>query len=189
MSKEIISVEEVLKEMRASRKEDGNFDYNRFNKKNFEKLMKTMLNDPEFTTDIAYSKKGELLSVDKIEVTKGFRKFCKRVIENSGVDKKESERILTDEFMFDNVSGLYEFFATALYLYIREGNRFDFIPKPDFKGSLAMKKVKKSTKVKSAYTPKSRDYLGDYEITTEDHDELVVKSKCPSYLKKRIKIK
>ena len=110
----VVSVKEVLEEMSASRKKDGKFNYNRFNKKNFEKLMKAMLNDPNFKTEVAHVKKGELDSVEEIEVSKNFRKFCQRIIEKSGVDKKESERILTDEFMFDNVSGLYEFFATAM---------------------------------------------------------------------------
>lgn len=184
-----ISVKEVLAEMQASRKENGSFNYNRFNKKNFEKLMKTMLNDPDFKTEVAHVKKGELDSVEEIEVSKEFRKFCKRVIEKSGVDKKESERILTDEFMFDNVSGLYEFFATAMWLYIEQGNRFDLLPKKNFKGSVAIKNVKKSTKTSAAHSPQTREYLGDYETTKEEHQVLVVKSSCPSYLKKRMKVK
>ena len=189
MAKNIISVEEVLNEMTASRKENGSFNYNRFNKKNFEKLMKAMLNDPDFTTEVAKAKKGDLDSVESIAVTQGFRKFCKRVIEKSGVDKKESERILTDEFSFDNVDGLYEFFATALYLYIEKGNRFDLIPKKNFKGSIALKNVKKSTKTTSAHSPQTREYLGDFEVTKEEHNVLVVKSSCPAYLKSRKKVK
>lgn len=189
MAKNVISVKEVLAEMAATRKENGNFNYNRFNKKNFEKLMKTMLNDPDFKTQVAHAKKGELESVEEIEVTKEFRKFCKRIIEKSGVDKKESERILTDEFMFDNVSGLYEFFATALYLYIEQGNRFDLLPKKDFKGSIAIKENKKSSKTSAAHSPQTREYLGDYEVTKDAHKVLVVKSSCPSYLKSRKKVK
>lgn len=186
MSK-IISVDEVLKEMTATRNEKGNFNYNRFNKKNFEKLMKTMLNDPNFKTEVAHVKKGELESVEEIEVSKGFRKFCQHIIEKSGVDKQESERILSEEFTFDNVSGLYEFFATAIYLYIEQGNKFDFIPKKDFKGSIYIKDVDKSSKTTSAYSPQTRDYLGDFEITKDKHKVLVVKSSCPAYLKKRTK--
>jgi hypothetical protein len=189
MAKNVISVKEVLEEMSASRKSDGKFDYNRFNKKNFEKLMKAMLNDPEFKTEVAHAKKNELESVEEIEVSKGFRQFCKRIIEKAGVDKAESERILTDEFTFDNVSGLYEFFATALYLYIENGNRFDLIPKKDFKGSIAIKEVKKTTKTSSSHHPKTREYLGDYETTKEEHKILSVKSSCPSYLKSRKKVK
>ena len=32
----VVSVKEVLEEMSASRKKDGKFNYNRFNKKNFD---------------------------------------------------------------------------------------------------------------------------------------------------------
>ena len=189
MAKTVLTVEEVLNEMTASRKENGDFNYNRFNKKNFEKLMKTMLNNPNFTTQVAKVKNGELESVEEIEVSKGFRKFCKKIIEKSGVDKTESERILTEEFMFDNVDGLYEFFATALYLYIEKGNRFDLIPKKDFKGSIAIKEVKKSSKTSSAYSPQTREYLGDYEVTKESHKVVAVKSSCPSFLRTRKKVK
>lgn len=189
MAKNVISVKEVLEEIAATHKEDGSFDYKRFNKKNFEKLMKAMLNDPEFKTEVAVVKNGQLDSVEEISVTQGFRKFCKKVIEKSGVDKTESERILTEEFTFDNVEGLYEFFATALYLYIEKGNRFDLLPKKDFKGSLAIKNVKKSSSVTSAHSPLTREYLGDYETVKEEHKILAVKSSCPDFLKTRRKVK
>lgn len=189
MAKTIISVDEVLAEITATKKENGDWNYNRFNKKNFEKLMKAMINDADFKTQVAKVKKGELDSVEEIEVSKGFRKFVKKVVEKFGVDKTESEKILTSDFTIDNVEGLYEFFATAMYLYIEKGNRFDLIPKKDFKGSVALKKVKKSSKTSAAHSPQTREYLGDFEVTKEEHDVLVVKSSCPSYLKSRKKVK
>ena len=188
MSKTIVSVEEVLNEMSAKRKEDGDFNYNRFNKKHFEKLMKAMLNDPNFKTKVVHAKNKEIESIEEIEVSKEFRKFCKRIIEKAGVDKAESERILSEEFTFDNVSGLYEFFATALYLYIEKGNRFDLLPKEDFKGSIKIKEVKKSSKVSSARSPQTKEYLGDFEVTKESHKVLSVKSSCPDWLKSRRKV-
>lgn len=188
MAKEIISVEEVLNEMTATRKENGTFNYNRFNKKNFEKLMKAMLNDPNFKTEVVKAKKDDM-EIEEIEVSKGFRKFCKKIIEKAGVDKAESERILSEEFTFDNVSGLYEFFATAIYLYIERGNKFDLLPKKDFKGSVCLKEVSKSSKTAPARSPQTGEYLGDFETTKEAHKVLTVKSSCPSYLKKRVKVK
>ena len=182
-----MTVEEVLNEMSATRKENGSFKYNRFNKRNFEKLLKAMLNDPNFTTQVAKAKKGEIESIEDIEVTKGFRKFCKKVVEKAGIDKKESERILTDEFMFDNVDGLYEFFATAIYLYIERGNRFDFLPKKDFKGSIALKENKKEVKTSEAFSPQTRESLGIFETTKEAHKTIVAKTGCPGWLKKRKK--
>ena len=187
MSK-IITVQEVLEEMKATKKENGKFNYNRFNKKNFDKLIKAILNDINFKTTVAQVKKGELDSVEEIEVTKGFRQFCKRIIEKAGVDKAESERILSEEFTIDNVNGLYEFIATVIYLYIEQGNRFDFLPKEDFKGSICIKEVPKSTKTSAAYSPQTREYLGDYEVEKGSHKVLCVKSSCPSYLRKRKKV-
>ena len=184
----VLTVKEVLEEISATRKENGSFNYNRFNKKNFEKLMKAMLNDPNFKTEVAKVKDNNL-EIEEIEVSKEFRKFCKRVIEKAGVDKAESERILSEEFTFDNVSGLYEFFATAMYLYIEKGNRFDLIPKKDFKGSVSLKEVAKSTKTSAAHSPQTREYLGDFEVTKEAHKVLTIKSSCPKYLKTRKKVK
>lgn len=187
MAKEIISVKEVLDEIAATRKENGSFNYNRFNKKNFEKLMKAMLNDPNFKTEVAKVKKDEL-EIEEIEVSKEFRKFCKRIIEKAGVDKAESERILSEEFTFDNVSGLYEFFATAVYLYIEKGNRWDFIPKKDFKGSICLKEVGESSKTAEARSPQTGESLGTFKTTKKSHKVLSVKSSCPKYLKDRVKI-
>lgn len=187
MSKTVVSVDEVLKEMTASKKDNGKFNYNRFNKKNFDKLLKAMLNDPKFTTEAVHVKKGTIDSVEEIEVSKGFRKFCKKIVEKCGVDKTESERVLSDEFSIDSVDGLYEFMATAIYLYIQRGNRFDFIPKKDFKGSVALKTVPGSFESRERFSPQDRKSLGVYEITKKDHSVLCVKSSCPDYLKSRKK--
>ena len=184
----ILSVKEVLEEMKASKNADGKFKYNRFNKKNFEKLMKAMINDPKFETEVARVKKGQLDTVEKIEISKKFRTFCKKIVEKCGVDKAESERILTEEFKVDSVDGLYEFFATALYLYIENGNRFDLIPKKDFKGSICLKEEKESTKTSAARSPQTGESLGNYKITKKAHKVVVGKSSCPAYLKDRKKV-
>ena len=189
MVKNVISVDEVLNEMTASKKENGKFNYNRFNKKNFEKLLKAMLNDPNFKTEVVHVKKGNIDSVEDVEITKGFRKFCKKVVEKCGVDKTESERVLGEDFSFDNVEGLYEFMATAVYLYIQRGNRFDLLPKKDFKGSIALKNVSGSIETRDTFSPKTRDPLGTYEVTKKEHSVLVAKSSCPAFLKSRKKVK
>ena len=93
-----VSVSDILKEMSATKKDNGTFNYNRFNKKNFEKLMKAMLNDPGFTAEVAKVKNGQLDTIEKIEVSKDFRKFIKKIVEKFGVDKVESERVLSADF-------------------------------------------------------------------------------------------
>ena len=182
-----VSVSDILKEMSATKKDNGTFNYNRFNKKNFEKLMKAMLNDPGFTAEVAKVKNGQLDTVEKIEVSKDFRKFIKRIVEKFGVDKVESERVLSADFTIDNVEGLYPFFAEAMYIYIEQGNRFDLLPKKDFKGSIAIKEVPKQSKTKEARNPQTKESLGSFKTTKDKHKVLVVKSSCPEWLKKREK--
>ena len=183
----ILSVEEAIASITAKTNKKGNKVVNRFNKKNFNTLMLAMVNDVDFTTRVA-KKAGDSYELEDILVTKEFRKWCRNLVEKAGVDKSESEIVMSNEFKIDNVEGLYEFFATALYLYIEKGNRFDLLPKEDFKGSIKIKEVKKSSKVSSARSPQTKEYLGDFEVTKESHKVLSVKSSCPDWLKSRRKV-
>lgn len=188
MSK-IMTVEEALASMKGKENEKGEVVINRFNKKNFNTLMVAMANDINFKNELAKVKKGELDEVEDIMVTKGFRKWCKQLVENAGVDKAESERIMSEDFKIDNMDGLYEFFATAIYKYMEAGNRFDFIPTPVFKGGIYIKDVEEKSKEQDAFSPKDRTYLGRYKTTKKKHKELGMKSGCPSFLQERIKVK
>lgn len=184
----IQTVQEVLDSIQAKEGTNGPI-INRFNKRNFTALMTAMANDPNFTIKVAKTKKGELENLEDIMVSQEFRKFCQKVAEKSGVDKNESAHILTD-FMFSqsDLNGLYEFFAAAVYKYIEAGNRFEFLPTEDFVGSIALKDVPESVTVKEAFSPKDRSSLGKYETTKKAHKELIAKSSCPKFLKKRKKV-
>ena len=188
MSK-ILTVNEVLEEIKAKENGNGKVVLNRFNKKKFEKLLKAMINDPEFKTQVAVVKKGELDTIEDIQVSSGFRKFIQHVVEKAGVDKAESSKVLDASFTVDKVEGMYEFFATAMYLYMEQGNKFDLLPKQDFRGSVYIKENAPSKKVNKAFHPKTRDFLGEFETERESHRSLGIKSTCPSYLKKRKKLK
>ena len=183
------NVQETLAEMSAKTNANGKVVINRFNKKNFTKLMTAMANDTEFKTEYAKSKNGEISEVEDIMVTKEFRKWCMKLLEKAGVDKNESVRIMDGNFQFPSMEGFYEFFSTALYKYIDAGNQFDFIPNKEFKGSIYMKNVDEKTTVADAHSPKDRSYLGTYETTKKKHKEIGVKSTCPKWLIKRSKIK
>lgn len=185
----IMTVEEALASMKGKKNEKGQVVINRFNKKNFTRLMTAMANDTEFKTEYVKVKNGEVDSVEDIMVTKGFRKWCKRLVEKAGVDKAESERVMSEDFTIDNMDGLYEFFATALYKYMEAGNRFDLIPNKEFKGGICLGNVEETVKVADAHSPKDRSYLGTYETTTKSHKKLVAKSSCPAFLKNRKKVK
>lgn len=187
----IMTVEEALASMKAKEGKNGTMVINRFNKKNFTTLMTAMANDPEFTAKVVKVKNNEVDSVEDVMVSKGFREFCKKIVEKAGVDKRESEIILTSDFQFSNadLNGLYEFFAEAMYKYMSAGNQFDFLPKEDFKGSISLKDVGEITKTAEAFNPKDRSSLGTYTTTKKAHKELTVKSGCPSFLKNRVKVK
>lgn len=190
MGKTIMTVEEALASMESKEGKNGNVVVNRFNKKNFNTLMTAIANDPEFTTKVVKVKNNELVDVEDVMVTKGFREFCKRIVEKAGMDKKESDFILTSEFSFttSDMNGLYEFFAEAVYKYMSAGNQFDFLPKEDFKGSVSLKNVGETTKTSEAFNPKDRSSLGIYKTTKKAHKELTTKSSCPVFLKSRVKV-
>lgn len=183
------SVKEVLDQI-AAKEKNGKVQLNRFNKKNFTILMTAMANDPSFKVEVAKTKNGELEGVDEVLVSKGFREFCKKIAEKSGVDKTESARILSDSFEFSqsDLQGLYEFFASAVYEYMNAGNRFDFLPTKDFKASISIKEVPETTKTQEAFSPQDRKPLGTYKTTKKAHKELSVKTGCPTFLKHREKV-
>lgn len=187
--KEIKSVAAVLESIRPNPavKDNGKTNHNRFSKKAFNELLTAMVNDPDFTTDFAVSAKGELKSVDEIRVTEGFRKWLQKVVEIAGIDKAESAVVLSKDFVIPNMDGLYELFTTAMYEYMKNGSRFDMIPKKDFKASFAMNKKAPKTKTGTLLNPSTGEVLGTYSTDMAEHWEASVKSSCPNWMKKRMK--
>lgn len=183
----VMSVEEALASMKAKVKPDGSKVINRFNKKNFNLLMTAMANDVNFTTTVAKVKNGNV-DLEEVMVTKGFRKWCKKLVEKAGVDPAESERIMTDDFVIDNMEGMYDFFAAALYEYLEAGNRFDLPNKADFQGGIVLKDVEETKKVSDAFNPADHSLIGTFETTKKAHKILKVKSTCPTYLSSKRKI-
>lgn len=184
----ILTVQEALESMKAKTNAKGEKVINRFNKKNFNTLMLAMANDVDFTSKVA-KKTGDTFELEDVLVTKNFRKWCKTLVEKAGVDSSESERVMSADFTIDNVEGLYDFFATALYEYLDAGNRFDLPDKEDFQGGIVLKDIEESTRVFEARNPKDGSSLGTFETTKKKHKELAVKSSCPSYLSEKRKIK
>ena len=182
-----MSVEEVLAMLDVKPTDSGKKLAAKFSKEKFNLLMTAMFNDPDFTTKKAVMKGGDLAEVADIAVTKGFRKFCKHLLEKFGVDSAESERVMGADFTIDNTDGLYDFFATAIYEYIKTGNKFDLIPKEDFRGSIMLKHKPKVSKTVEVFQPKTRESLGIFTIEKEDYDTLAVKSPCPKNKKKKTK--
>lgn len=183
------TVDEVLSQITATKKENGQYDYNRYSKSNVSMLLNAIINDPDFAIHVAKVKSGELSSVDELKVTEAFRRFCATLLEKFGVDKAESEKVMSAEFKFDfDASAVMDVAIACVQKYIEVGNTFDLFPQEDFKGSIRMKNVPASTKVSDAYSPQTREYLGKFETSKPAHRQLVVKSSCPKFLVNRRKI-
>lgn len=191
-----VTVEEVLKEIQAKKKMDKKgvekWVYNRFNKKNYNSLLKAMLNDPSLKMVTTKLKEQGATSEEEIMVTKEFREFLKKILIKAGVDANDANAVMSEEFVIDNVDGLYEFFATSMWLYMNAGNKFDMIPTNDFKGSLYIETVpetKKTYDARDPKKPKGENYIGTFETTKKSHKKLSVKSSCPSWLVSRKQVK
>jgi hypothetical protein len=176
-------VSDVLKDIQQKGKGP-----NRFSKKSFNRLVKAMLNDTSFTAKVAQASGTELIRIEEVAVTEGFRKFLKKVLEKAGIDKKDSEVVLGDSFTIDNVEGLYEFFAEALYQYMDAGNKFDLLPKEDFKGSLYLKKIAAGSREASVRNPQTNEDMGKFEFGHKPYTMLTTTSPCPEYLKTKKKL-
>nr|DAR14076.1 MAG TPA: integrase [Caudoviricetes sp.] len=179
-----MTVKEVLEEIKS----EGENKYNRFSKKNFDKLMKAIVNDVEFSEKVAQVKGGELVDEIPVMVTKNFRKFLRHIVEKAGVDKAESQVVMEESFTIDNVDGLYDFFTAALYEYIAAGNKFDMPKTKDFQGSLYMKSNPKASKKTKGRNPQTGEDLGEFEQSNEAYHSLAVSSPCPKWLKSRKKL-
>lgn len=182
---------EALEDMRAVVDGNGKVKLNRFNKKKFSELLTALANDTEFTTQVAKSVNGGTeFTVEEVAVTKEFRKWLKKQVEKCGVDRMESEKILTNEYVIDDMNPFYDFFTTAMVEYMNAGNYFQFASRPDFEATLSTKKVDKKSVTKDAYTPgkkNERQFLGTFTTHYGEHMEMKVSSSCPKYLKKKEK--
>lgn len=178
----VLTLEEALDEIKAKENDKGELVINRFNKKKFETLMLAMVNNIDYTAENVKIKSGEP-NVEEVAVTKGFRKFCRKLLESAGIDKVEAGRIETDQFIISSIDGLYDFFTEAMYLYMDQGNQFDLPNKMDFRGGIRLVNVPENTKVYE-----TRDLSGSGEVTgrverkTKKHKKLKVKSSAPTYL-------
>lgn len=160
----------------------------RFSKKSFNKLLTAMINDTEFATQVAVVKNKELAEVKEIFVGKDFRKFLKGVLVKAGMDKADAGVVMDPSFQIDNVDGLYEFIATVVYEYMDASNRFEFLPKEDFHGSMCLR-TKPAAKTNSRVrNPQTNEDLGLWERETKAYKILSCSSPAPDYLTTRKKL-
>ena len=178
------TVEEVMAEITAKTNAQGKKVVNRFNKKNFSKLVTAAANDPEFVSTVAVTKKGELLGTETIAVGAEFRKWVRKIVEEAGIDPNESGIVESSDFRIPNMDWAYNFFAEVLWRYL-QNNRFDLLTKEDFNATISIKDVAESTTTSETRKPGSNEILGKFETVKKEHKELSVKGKCPKWLQDR----
>lgn len=176
------SVKEVLGEI-TPEKGTG-----RFSKKAFNELVDALVNDTEFAAKVAVTKNKELAEVKEVFVGKEFRKFLKRILEKAGVDKADASIVMDPSFEIDNVDGMYELISTAIYEYMDAGNRFEFLPREDFRGSLTLRQKPESTETRRVRNPQTKEDLGLWENTTKAYKVLAASSPAPDYLRTRRRV-
>ena len=162
----------------------------RFNKKKFSMLCTALANDVNFTETIIKTSNGKIIDTEEILVSKQFRKFCKLICERMGVDKHDSEKIMSEEFAFapSEMKLLYEPMAAAIQEFISRDQYFEFLPTKNFKGSIFMDDVPESETISEVFSPKDRKSLGKRKTKKQAYTKLGVKSTCPSYCKETTKI-
>ena len=181
------SVKDVLATMVAKTNAKGNKVLNRFSKKNFNALMTAIANDIDFTSKVA-KKSGDSFEVEELTISKDFRKWCKKLIEKFGVDSNDANAIMSKDFVFDNMDGIYEFFMASVSEYLNAGNKFDFLTHEDFKATVSLKDIEAKESTYEAKNPISGESLGTVKSKTKAHKQLKVKTTAPEWLttKKRI---
>lgn len=184
------SVDEVIAEITAAKKtdKDGNEStaYNRFSKKNFNSLLKAIVNDPEYKF-MTVTVKGDNTTPEGIDVTKQFRDFLYKILVKAGVDSSDAKAIYSENFTIDSVDGMYELLTATMYQYMAAGNKFDMIPTEDFKASLYIEDMPETKEVGESKNPFNGESLGVFETTKKAYKRLRVKSSCPAWLVSRQK--
>lgn len=157
-----------------------------FSRTDFDTLLKAMVNEVEYSTEYCGTKNGEMTK-KTVQPVKMFRESLKRVLMNFGVDSHDAEKIVTD-YKFTNVDGWYELMSEIIYRYMEANKKFDFPTREDFKASISIKNVDKSTGTYSAIKKKGDNSPAEkFKIETGSHKILEKKSKAPSWLKKKFK--
>lgn len=153
-----------------------------FSRTDFDKLLIAFMNTPDYSTEIAKTKDGKMVT-ETIYPVKAFRKFVGKVLAKCGADAQEVAK-MEQEFEFTNVDDLYYFISEYLMVYMDAGKKFDFPTKENFSGSISLKDVEETI---GEYRPINGDSKEPFKIKTKSHKILEKKSKAPKWLKERFK--
>ena len=159
----------------------------RFNRSQFIDFLSVLANDGDFEAKYARTK-GDSYKECDVNVSKEFRKTIRKILIKLGLDKTDTSVIMDYDFTFDDLSGLYDLFTTAMYEYMANGkHKFEIPSRKDFSGYLYILDVEANEKEYSAVNPATGEELGKYVSRKQDHKILKSKSQCPKWLNEKLK--
>lgn len=182
------TLKDVIKEIEGNVTTTANGKPKRtFSRSDFDKLSTALVNDVDYTITTVSTKGGDIVENVTTPV-KEFRSDIKKVLSDFGVDKQEAERVMTADYQFPTMKGLYGVVSACITEYCGAGKKFDFPTQRDLKASITMENVPKTKKeYKSIQTLSGNGPQETFEVETEAHRVLKSSSKAPKWLKKKCK--
>lgn len=157
-----------------------------FSRSDFDRVLKHLMNTPEYKAEYCSTKAGELVKTD-VEIVKKMRDSLKKMLINGGLDKQAADAFM-ETYQFTTVDGFYEVFTEAMYLFMNANKKFDFPTREDFKGSISLKVMEENV---GTFTSIRKNDDGTppekFQIKTKKHKVLEKKSKAPAWLKEKFK--
>lgn len=180
MSKVLDSIKEEREKMKSRA----------FSRDSFNSLLADYMNDADYESLSVKTVNGEACLVSSQPVKK-FRKIIKNILEEYGVDKKDSETIL-DKYKFKrkDVDEMYEFISEFIYLYLSTGRNLNLFAKEEAVASIKLEDVKEFEKDYPIYKKNDKtekfEKVGVSHIKAENHKKLRTTSSTPKWKKSKL---
>lgn len=150
-----------------------------FSKTDFDKSMKALVNDVEFTEEVA-KVKGDAIEKEEVKPVEMYRKgHVKSILQAAGHDKAEAEQLALS-IPINNVDGIYELIDAGIVGYLGADKKFNFLRREDMTASLSIEDV--AAKEVPYRDLKTQEHKVSYQ---DSYKKLVCESKCPSNRKKK----
>lgn len=140
------------------------------------KVMRSMLNDPDFSIGIYDKSQGYIGQKNPHSEAV---KFVKNIVQDAtGLDSKDSMH-LAEQYKFTNrdANFLLSNMRDFLYVYTGTGRKINVMQSSDTEASLFIKSVKATEK----YIPDKDNPGKTKKVITSPYTKLVSSSKCPKY--------
>lgn len=161
-----------------------------FSMDTFTELLATYINDPEYMALNIKNQNGVATEIESYPVKK-FRKVIKNVLEDFGVDKKDSEAIMSEyKFKKKDVREMYDFISELIYLYMNTGKKLNLFKKADVKASIEFVDVDEFEKEYPIYKKNEKtgksEKVGVSHIKAEKHKKVKADSSTPDWKKSKV---